>query len=103
MTLEGVAIEPLLSSDVRDALKNGALAHVRLQAAVGLAVKLPQVMGDFDEEDQQLVRLESESRGVTAAALEITRRFVAKQPEDRDAQVVASLTLTRLRDATDSR
>jgi hypothetical protein len=113
-------VEPkvsILSSARKDVVKNCALAHLRLQAAVGVAAKNPALLqvpppshaGETEGDELMAVEIQvvrkaqklldysigqrvvaaegTPEKVVTRAAVEAVARFLAQQPQDRDAPV----------------
>jgi len=94
----------VLSSARRDVVKNCALAHVRLQAAIAVAAKNPALLepplqAQHERREvrwpaldysvgQRLVEEEAGvGRSVTRAAANAVTRFLSDQPQDKDAPV----------------
>ena len=81
----------MLSSSRADVVKNAALAHVRLHAAVAVCVRNPDLAVSLAPAGRALVDAETApTRAVSRAAAAAVEAFLAEQPRDRDAAVFAA-------------
>ena len=71
-------------------VKNFALARLHLASLAGVAASDPRLGHALPEKLKELLQAEANSKATTSAAVAAIGRFLAEQPNDRDAGVFKS-------------